>query len=126
MLGIFPVIIVTNSKGNTLVCCLDNSNSFSLFELITAKKHSNNSVHNLRGRNVNSSQTPKMSDRELEGAPIINWFDSESEMTEMSTINTTLYLGVNVGQTPINTPHDDLALGDEEGNAADSAPNTGT
>jgi len=43
----------------------------------------------------------------------------------MSSVNTAPYLGVNVGQTPINTPHN-WALGNEDSDAADSAPNTGT
>jgi len=43
----------------------------------------------------------------------------------MSTNNTTPHLGVNVGQIPVNTPHN-WSLGDEDSNAVDSAPNTGT
>jgi len=43
----------------------------------------------------------------------------------MSSINTTPHQGVNVGQTPVKTPHN-WSLGDEDNDAADSAPNTGT
>jgi len=57
-----------------------------------------------------------MSDSELEEVSVLNWFDSESDLPEM---------WVNVGQTPVNTPHD-WALGDEDSDATDSAPNTGT
>jgi len=36
-----------------------------------------------------SIQTPKMSDSELEEMPVINWFDSESDLPEISTIIST-------------------------------------
>jgi len=42
----------------------------------------------------------------------------------MSSIYSTPHLGVNVDQTSVNTPHN-WAQGDEDSNAADSAPNTG-
>jgi len=66
-----------------------------------------------------------MSDSELEDLPVINWFDSESDFPEMSSVNTTPHLGVNVGLTPVNTCHS-WALGDKDSDATDSTPNTGT
>jgi len=66
-----------------------------------------------------------MSDSELEDVPVVNWFDSQSDFPEMSSVNTTPHLSVNVGQTPVNMPHT-CAVGDEDSDAADSVPNTGT
>jgi len=66
-----------------------------------------------------------MSDIELKDVPIINWFDSESYLPEISSINSTPHLGLNVGQTSVNTLHN-WALGVDDSNAADSAPIWGT
>jgi len=57
--------------------------------------------------------------------PIINWFDSESELPETSLISSLPYLGVILGSPSVDAPHD-WALGDEDSIAADSTPNTGT
>jgi len=66
-----------------------------------------------------------MSDSELEDVLVLNWFDSESDLPKISLINSTLHLGVNVGQTSVNKQHI-WALRDKDSNAADSTPNTGT
>jgi len=44
-----------------------------------------------------------MSDSEFEEMPIGNWFDSESDLPEVSTINSTPNLGVNVGEISVAT-----------------------
>jgi len=42
-----------------------------------------------------------MSDSELEDVPVVNWFDSESDFPEISSVNTPPHLGVHVG--PVNS-----------------------
>jgi len=37
-----------------------------------------------------------MSNSDLEEMPLTNWFDSESDFPEISSVNSTLELGVNV------------------------------
>jgi len=46
-----------------------------------------------------------MSDSELEDVPITNWFDSESNFPEMSSVNTTPHLGVSVSLPSVKTHH---------------------
>jgi len=65
-----------------------------------------------------------MSDNDQEDAPLTNWFDSESDFPEMSSVNTTPHLGVNVSPPSVNNPHD-WALENEDNSAMDSAPNKG-
>jgi len=43
-----------------------------------------------------------MSDSELEDAPVVNWFDSESDFHEISSISVSSNLGVNVDQFSVN------------------------
>jgi len=40
----------------------------------------------------------------IKDVPVVNWFDSNSDLPGMSSVNTTPYLGVNVGQIPVNRP----------------------
>jgi len=65
-----------------------------------------------------------MSDTDLKEVPLTNWFDSESDYPEMSSLNTTPYQGLNVSPPPVDTHHD-WALVNENSSAMDSAPNKG-
>jgi len=65
-----------------------------------------------------------MSDNDKEDAPLTNWFDSESDFPKISSVNTTLRLGVNVSPHFVKTHHD-WALENEDSSAMDSAPNKG-
>jgi len=64
-----------------------------------------------------------MSDSELEEVPLANWFDSESNLPEIS-VNSTPELGVNVSSPSANPIHVQ-ALGTENSSAMGSAPNNG-
>jgi len=44
-----------------------------------------------------------MSDDDLEEIPFNKWFDSESDFSDISSVNTTLYMGVNVSSLSANT-----------------------
>jgi len=61
---------------------------------------------------------------DLEEVPLTNWFDSESDFPEISSVNSTLELGVNVS-SPSANPHHEQALGTEDSNAAGSVSNRG-
>jgi len=65
-----------------------------------------------------------MSDDDLEEVPLTNWFYSESNFPEISSVNSTLELGVNVSSPSANTNHDQ-ALGTEDSSAMGSAPSKG-
>jgi len=56
-----------------------------------------------------------MSDNDLEEVPLANWFDSESDFPEISSVNSTPHLGVIVS-SPSAHPHHDQALGTEDSN----------
>jgi len=73
---------------------------------------------------LHSTPTPQISDSELEETPIINWFDSESDFPEMSSVSLSLNLCVNVGQFTI-TPQNNMALGIKDGSMTGSALNKG-
>jgi len=47
-----------------------------------------------------------MSDDDLERAPFNEWFDSEADFPDISSVNTTPYMGVNVSSPSVNTPQD--------------------
>jgi len=65
-----------------------------------------------------------MSDSDLEEVTLTNWFDSESNLPEISSVNYTPELGVNVS-SPSAKPIQDQALGTEDSSAMSSAPNKG-
>jgi len=47
-----------------------------------------------------------MSNSDLEEVSLTNWFDSESDFPEISSVNSTLELGVNVSSPSANSIHD--------------------
>jgi len=47
-----------------------------------------------------------MSNSDLEEVPFTNWFDSESDFPEISSVNFTLKLGVKVSPPSANQHHD--------------------
>jgi len=55
-----------------------------------------------------------MSDADLEEVPLTNWFDSESDFPEISSVNSTPHLGVNVISPSANIHYIDQALGTED------------
>jgi len=65
-----------------------------------------------------------MSDSDLEEVPLTNWFDSESDFPEISSVNSTLELSVNVSSPSANPVHVQ-ALGTKDSSATGSAPNKG-
>jgi len=65
-----------------------------------------------------------MSDDDLEGAPLNVWFDSEVDSPDISSVNTTPYMGVNVS-SPFATTPQNLAQENEVSSAMDLAPNKG-
>jgi len=67
-----------------------------------------------------------MSNRDLEEVPLTNWFDSESDLPEISSVNSTLELGVNVSsESPSSNNTHVRAPKVEDCSAIGSAPNTG-
>jgi len=58
-----------------------------------------------------------MSDSELQEMPVINWFDSETDLPDISTINLTPNLGVNVGEISVTTQNT-MAVGIEDDSVA--------
>jgi len=62
-----------------------------------------------------------MTDNDLEGAPFNEWFDSEADLPDISSVNTTPYMGVNVSSLSANTHHA-WAQENEVSSATDSAP----
>jgi len=62
-----------------------------------------------------------MSDDDLEGAPFNEWFDSEADFPDISSVNTAPYMGVNVSSPSVHTPQD-WAQENEDSSAMDSAP----
>jgi len=50
-----------------------------------------------------------MSDDDLEGASFNEWFDSQADLPDISSVNTTPYMGVNVSSPSANTHHDCVA-----------------
>jgi len=65
-----------------------------------------------------------MSDRDQEEVPLTNWFDSESNLPEISSVNSTPELGLNVRSPSANTIHV-RAVEVEDSSAMGSAPNKG-
>jgi len=65
-----------------------------------------------------------MSDTDLEEVPLTNWFNSESDLPEISSVNSTPNPGVNVIFPSANIPHEQ-ALGIEDSNTTGSASSTG-
>jgi len=65
-----------------------------------------------------------MSNSDLEEVPFTNWFDSESDLPEILSVNSTLELGVNVSSHSANTIHV-RALEVEDSSAMGSVPNKG-
>jgi len=47
-----------------------------------------------------------MSNKDIKGAFFNEWFDSEADFPDISSVNTTLYIGVNVSSLSANTQHD--------------------
>jgi len=62
-----------------------------------------------------------MSDDDLNRAPFNEWFDSEADFPDISSVNTTPYMGVNVSSLSAYT-HYDRAQENEDSSAIDSAP----
>jgi len=62
-----------------------------------------------------------MSDSDLEEVPLTNWFDSKSDLPGISSVDSTLELGVNVRSHSANPIHV-WALGIEDSSAMGSAP----
>jgi len=65
-----------------------------------------------------------MSDDDLEGAPFNEWFDSEADLPNISSVSIILYMGVNVSSPSANTQHV-KALEFKDSSAMNSAPNKG-
>jgi len=65
-----------------------------------------------------------MLDTDLEEVPLTNWFDSESDFPEISSVNSTPNPGVNVISPSANINHVQ-ALGIKDSNAKRSASNMG-
>jgi len=65
-----------------------------------------------------------MSDSDLEEVSLTNWFDSESNFPEISSVNSTRELGVIVSSPSANLIHIQ-ALGTEDINEMGLAPNKG-
>jgi len=65
-----------------------------------------------------------LSDNDQEEVPLTNWFDSESDFPEISSVNTTPRPGVNVSPLFVNTHHD-WALENEDSSTMHSATNKG-
>jgi len=63
-----------------------------------------------------------MSKSDLEEVPLTNWFDSESDCPEISLVNSTLELGVNVSSPSASFTHV-RAVEVEDSSAMDLAPN---
>jgi len=60
-----------------------------------------------------------MSDSELEKIPLANWFDSKSDLPDISSISLSSNLSENVNQFSVN-PQNSLALGFDDINFASS------
>jgi len=65
-----------------------------------------------------------MSDMDTEGLSNTGWFDSESDLPGISSVDSTLELGVNVSSPSANQPHVS-ALDFRDSSAMGSAPNKG-
>jgi len=65
-----------------------------------------------------------MSDTDLEEIPLTNWFDSESDFPEISSVNSTPNWGVNMISPSANIHHEQ-ALGIENSNPTGSASDLG-
>jgi len=65
-----------------------------------------------------------MSDIDPDKLPYTGWFDSESDLSGISSVDSTINLGVNMSFPPANQPHI-RALDFGDSNAMGSAPNTG-
>jgi len=65
-----------------------------------------------------------MANADLEGAPFDEWFNSEADLPNISSVSTIPYLGVNVSPQSAKTPNI-RALEFEDSSAMDSAPDKG-
>jgi len=62
-----------------------------------------------------------MSDSELKETSVVNWFDSESDLPHISSINSTPQPGINIGQFSQNP----MVLGIEDGSMTGLVSNRG-